>query len=81
MWMITRSSGRGVQHTLEATKDIEVIGEAPDGQRAIQMAESLAPYLMLIDINLPGLNGLGVAGRPPPSAANRSNYPDRVRGR
>ena len=51
---------QGVRHTLEATKDIEVIGEAPDGQRAIQMAESLAPDLMLIDINLPGLNGLEV---------------------
>ena len=51
---------QGVRHTLEATKDIEVIGEAPDGQRAIQMAEALAPDLMLIDINLPGLNGLEV---------------------
>src|SRR5204862_6218223 len=50
----------GVRHTLEATKDIEVIGEAPDGQRAIQMAETLAPDIMLVDINLPGLNGLEV---------------------
>ena len=51
---------QGVRHTLEATKDIEVIGEAPDGQRAIQMAETLAPDIMLVDINLPGLNGLEV---------------------
>src|SRR5690349_24370535 len=51
---------QGVRHTLEATKDIEVIGEAPDGQRAIQMAETFAPDIMLVDINLPGLNGLEV---------------------
>ncbi|MBF6614459.1 MAG: response regulator transcription factor [Chloroflexi bacterium] len=51
---------QGVRHTLESSKDIEVIGEAPDGQRAIQMAESLAPDIMLVDINLPGLNGLEV---------------------
>jgi len=51
---------QGVKLTLEAAKDIEVIGEAPDGQRAIQMAEALAPDIMLVDINLPGLNGLEV---------------------
>ncbi len=51
---------QGVRHTLESAKDIEVVGEAADGQRAIQMAETLAPDIMLIDINLPGLNGLEV---------------------
>ncbi|HYP18668.1 MAG TPA: response regulator transcription factor, partial [Chloroflexia bacterium] len=48
---------QGVRHTLESAKDIEVVGEAPDGQRAIQAAETLAPDIMLVDINLPGLNG------------------------
>ncbi|PZS03918.1 MAG: DNA-binding response regulator [Candidatus Chloroheliales bacterium] len=52
---------QGVRAILEATKDIEVVGEAADGQRAIALAESLTPDIMLMDINLPGLNGLEVA--------------------
>jgi DNA-binding NarL/FixJ family response regulator len=51
----------GVRYTLEASGEFEVVGEAADGQRAIQSAESLNPDVMLVDINLPGLNGLEVA--------------------
>lgn len=51
----------GVRYTLEASGEFEVVGEAADGQRAIQMAEALNPDVMLVDINLPGLNGLEVA--------------------
>ncbi len=51
---------QGIRAILEATKDIEVVGEAADGQRAIALAESLTPDIMLVDINLPGLNGLEV---------------------
>jgi DNA-binding NarL/FixJ family response regulator len=51
----------GVRYTLEASGEFEVVGEAADGQRAIQAAESLNPDVMLVDINLPGLNGLEVA--------------------
>ncbi len=52
---------QGVRYTLEASGDFEIVGEAADGQRAIQLAESLSPDVMLVDINLPGLNGLEVA--------------------
>jgi DNA-binding NarL/FixJ family response regulator len=51
----------GVRYTLEASGEFEVVGEAADGQRAIQVAEALNPDVMLVDINLPGLNGLEVA--------------------
>lgn len=51
---------QGIRAILDATKDIEVVGEAADGQRAIALAESLTPDIMLVDINLPGLNGLEV---------------------
>ena len=49
---------QGVRHALEGIQDIQIIGEASDGQMAIQMADTLSPDVMLCDINLPGLNGL-----------------------
>jgi DNA-binding NarL/FixJ family response regulator len=52
---------QGVRATLERESDFEVVGEAADGQEAIQMAEELSPEVVLIDISLPGLNGLEVA--------------------
>ncbi|MGB9723173.1 MAG: response regulator [Chloroflexia bacterium] len=52
---------QGVRATLEQERDLRVVGEAADGQQAIQMAEELCPDVVLIDISLPGLNGLEVA--------------------
>lgn len=49
---------QGVRHALDGIQDIQIVGEAADGQTAIQMADTLAPDVMLCDINLPGLNGL-----------------------
>lgn len=52
---------QGVRATLERERDLRVVGEAADGQQAIQMTEELSPDVVLIDISLPGLNGLEVA--------------------
>ena len=52
---------QGVRYTLETTGEFEIIAEAADGQQAIKLAEQLGPDVMLVDINLPGLNGLEVA--------------------
>ncbi len=52
---------QGVRYTLQASGEFDVVGEAADGQHALQLAETAAPDVMLIDINLPGLNGLEVA--------------------
>jgi DNA-binding NarL/FixJ family response regulator len=52
---------QGVRAVLEREADLRVEGEAADGQQAIQMAEELSPTIVLIDISLPGLNGLEVA--------------------
>ncbi len=49
---------QGVRHALDGIQDIQIIGEASDGQMAIQMCDTLSPDVILCDINLPGLNGL-----------------------
>lgn len=41
-------------------QDIEIVGQAEDGWNAIQMAEQLKPDLVLMDIKMPGLDGIEV---------------------
>ena len=48
----------GVRLLLEAEPDIEVVGEAVNGEAAIAQAEALQPDVILMDIGMPGLNGL-----------------------
>lgn len=48
----------GVRMMLNAQPDIRVIGEAADGEEALALARSLAPDLVLMDIGMPGTNGL-----------------------
>lgn len=45
-----------LRHTLQDSFDI--LGEAGDGGEAIALAESLHPDLVLLDLNMPGLDGL-----------------------
>ncbi len=40
-----------------ATPGFEVVGEAESGEQAVEMADELDPGLVLMDINLPGING------------------------
>jgi two-component system response regulator NreC len=40
----------------------EVVGTAPDGVSAIEQAASLQPDVIVLDISMPGMNGLEVAG-------------------
>ena len=48
----------GVRLLLEAEPDIEVVGEALDGQQAVTLAETLHPDVILMDIAMPGMDGL-----------------------
>ena len=48
----------GVRILLEAQPDMQVAGEAADGQAAIAMVRELQPAIVLIDIAMPVLNGL-----------------------
>jgi two-component system response regulator NreC len=43
---------------LSGQPDFEVVGEAGDGQRAVDAAVALRPDVLLLDISMPGLNGL-----------------------
>jgi DNA-binding NarL/FixJ family response regulator len=43
---------------VEATDGFEVVGEAETGEDSVTMAAELAPDLVLMDVNLPGINGL-----------------------
>lgn len=48
----------GMRALLDAEPDIEVLDEATTGEQAVQMAASLKPDLVLMDINMPGIHGI-----------------------
>ncbi|MBI1881587.1 MAG: response regulator transcription factor [Chloroflexi bacterium] len=45
---------------LQQANDIEIVGEAVDGQEALQLIEHLAPNVLIMDITLPPMNGLRI---------------------
>jgi pilus assembly protein CpaE len=47
-----------VQRLLLFEEDLEVVGLTGDGERAVAMAEELRPDIILMDINMPGLDGI-----------------------
>src|SRR5262245_14562067 len=51
---------QGLRRVLEAQDDIEAIMEVADGAEALRMAKQLARHVVLMDINLPSMNGLQV---------------------
>lgn len=52
---ITRS---GLQNLLAAQPDLEIVGEARDGETAVELANSLQPDVILMDLRMPGINGI-----------------------
>lgn len=46
---------------LSADERLEIVGEAEDGERAMEMIQEKAPDLVLLDIQMPGCSGLEVA--------------------
>jgi DNA-binding NarL/FixJ family response regulator len=53
----------GLRMILEGQPDLEVVGEASDGCEAVSRAQELAPDLVLMDIRMPGLDGLAATRR------------------
>jgi DNA-binding NarL/FixJ family response regulator len=52
-----------VSSTLRQRENVKVVGEVQDGLEAVQRAQELQPDLILLDIGLPGLNGIDAAYR------------------
>jgi DNA-binding NarL/FixJ family response regulator len=53
----------GLRDSMSLDDSIQVVGEASDGELALQMARELAPRVVLTDVNLPGINGLQLVQR------------------
>ena len=49
---------QGLRSLLMTYSNIEVVGEAADGQEAVELAERLRPRLIIMDVNMPRMNGI-----------------------
>jgi PAS domain S-box-containing protein len=61
---------QGLRSVLESYPDIEVVGEAADGKQSIESVERLRPSVVVMDLNMPKMNGIDA------TAIIKSRYPD-----
>ncbi len=54
---------QGLRLVLERDRGLEVVGEAADGQAAIELAQQLCPDIVLMDLKMPRLGGMQAAAR------------------
>ncbi len=54
---------QGIRDVIETGPDIDVVGQAADGEVAMELAYDLMPDVILMDVNLPTINGLQVTRR------------------
>jgi DNA-binding NarL/FixJ family response regulator len=53
----------GLRRIVEESGDMEVVAEAADGREALRQVEGAAPDVAVVDISMPGIDGLEVVGR------------------
>ena len=53
----------GIRRILNRSQDIEVVGEAINGKEALQLVQETKPDILLLDVEMPVLNGIEVARR------------------
>jgi DNA-binding NarL/FixJ family response regulator len=49
---------QSLTHVLESESGVQVVGEAPDGDAAVRLAECLHPDIVIMDVILPALSGI-----------------------
>ncbi|WP_457675860.1 response regulator transcription factor [Thiolapillus sp.] len=74
---------QGLLHTLSQIPWIQIAGEADNGILALELVERLQPDILLLDLEMPGMDGLSVLGRiaeqaPGPMVAVLTSYDDRA---
>lgn len=62
----------GLRSILEGYADLHVVGEASDGLEAIRCVERLRPRVVVMDVNMPTMNGVEATAR------IRGRYPDTI---
>ena len=72
----------GLRALIEKHRNMEIVGEAANGQTAVQLARKLSPEVVVIDIGMPDLNGIEAARRiaafkPKPKIIGLSMHDDR----
>ena len=53
----------GTRELLEQQPDLKIVGEASDGEEAVQLAEKFQPDVMVMDVRMPRLNGIEATRR------------------
>jgi DNA-binding NarL/FixJ family response regulator len=66
----------GLRSLLTNEPDIEVVGEANDGRAAVEMTQRLKPDIVVMDITMPGLNGIEATRQVYPHRSRESDLPE-----